>query len=361
MGFFAVAGLILFFLQSAIGAWFYFCFPKIGWKLPILLLPLCTGLFLNFALSYTRTHYGTWESILYFLAYTLAGLIFIFFFLVVSFAFLQGILALAHIPSRKFMIWLSMGMLVLTAALSVYGGLKNPQIKHLDIAIPQAPDMKIAVISDAHLGIGVSLRRFQKALDLIASQKPDAVLVLGDLFEYGPHREKYAQALARLQTKYGTFGVLGNHEYYTGLEKSLEFYRQANIYPLRNEIRMLPNGVQLIGVNDIATSRLLPQQLHMLLENTHPQRPRILLSHQPLYTDIAARHEIPLMISGHTHNGQIFPFQFFVKLKYPYVYGWYDLSAKSKIYVTSGMFYWGMPLRFFSSSEIPLIHLKAND
>ncbi|WP_458402537.1 metallophosphoesterase [Candidatus Avelusimicrobium sp.] len=361
MGFFAVAGLILFFMQSAIGAWFYFCFPKIGWKLPILLLPLCTGLFLNFALSYTRTHYGTWESILYFLAYTLAGLIFIFFFLVVSFAFLQGILALAHVPSRKFMVWLSMGVLVLTAALSVYGGLKNPKIKHLDIAIPQAPDMKIAVISDAHLGIGVSLRRFQKALDLIASQKPDAVLVLGDLFEYGPHREKYAQALARLQTKYGTFGVLGNHEYYTGLEKSLEFYRQANIYPLRNEIRMLPNGVQLIGVNDIATSRLLPQQLHMLLENTHPQRPRILLSHQPLYTDIAARHEIPLMLSGHTHKGQIFPFQFFVKLKYPYVYGWYDLSAKSKIYVTSGMFYWGMPLRFFSSSEIPLIHLKAND
>ncbi|MBR2504870.1 MAG: metallophosphoesterase, partial [Elusimicrobiaceae bacterium] len=76
---------------------------------------------------------------------------------------------------------------------------------------------------------------------------------------------------------------------------------------------------------------------------------------------VAAKYQVPLMLSGHTHNGQIFPFNFFVKLKYKYVYGWYDLAENSKLYVTSGMFYWGMPLRFLTSSEIPLLHIKSHD
>lgn len=361
MGFFAVAGTILFFMQMVIGLWVYFCFPSLGWKMPVLLLPVLFSLLIQVTLAYTRTHYGLWESVAYFWAYSWAGWVFMAFFIVLAFAVLQALCTCFHLPTRTFLTQASMIVLAIVIIGSLIGGIKQPKIKHLDISISRAPEMKIAVISDAHLGVGVSVKRFQKALKRIAQEKPDAVFVLGDLFEYGAHREQYAQALAGLQTKYGTFGVLGNHEYYVGLDKSVDFYQKARIHLLDNKTYILPNGVELIGINDVHTSRLQPEQLDALLQTTHPTHPRILLSHQPLLTEVAAQHQIPLMLSGHTHRGQIFPFNFFVKLRYKYVYGWYTIAKNSKIYVTSGMFYWGMPLRFLTSSEIPLLHIQDHD
>ncbi|MBR3603590.1 MAG: metallophosphoesterase [Elusimicrobiaceae bacterium] len=361
MGFFAVAGLILLIMQIVIGIWFYFSFPSLGWKIPSLLVPFSLTLLMLFTLSYTRSHYGFWEKIAYYLAYTWAGLVFIFFFIILAFILLQALCALFHWQSKTFITYSSMATLSVVMVLSMLGGIKPPVIKHVEISMPHAPQMKIAVLSDAHLGVGVSVDRFKKALNKISQENPDAVFVLGDLFEYGPHRQQYAQALADLKTKYGTFGVLGNHEYYVGLEKSLEFYKQANIHLLDNKIHLLPNGLEIIGVNDILTSRVQASQLENLLKNSHPDRARVLLSHQPLLTHVAAAYQIPLMLSGHTHNGQIFPFNFFVKLRYKYIYGRYNLSDKSQLYVTSGMFYWGMPLRFLTTAEIPLLHIKNHD
>ncbi len=361
MGFFAVAGLILLIMQMVIGWWFYFSFPAIGWKMPVLLLPVLLTFLMQVTLSYTRTHYGFWEGIAYYLAYTWAGLVFMFFFMILAFALLQALCALLHCPLRTIITHSSMAVLTAVTLFSLIGGSKTPQIKHLDMTVAHAPEMKIAVISDAHLGMGVSVKRFKKALQKIEQQNPDAIFVLGDLFEYGPNREQYAQALANLKTKYGTFGVLGNHEYYVGLDKSIDFYQKANIHLLDNKTHILPNGMELIGINDIVTSRIKAQDLNALLQKTSPARPRILLSHQPLLTDVTAQHQIPLMLSGHTHNGQLFPFNFFVKLRYKYVYGWYNIAENSKLYITSGMFYWGMPLRFLTSSEIPLLHIKGHD
>lgn len=361
MGFFAIAGLILWLMQVGIGGWFYFSFPALGWKMPVLFLPVLLTLLMQLTLAYTRTHYGFWESIAYYAAYTWAGLVFIFFFLILGFALVQALCMLFHWQVRPVITQGSMLVLLAVTLWAVIGGAKTPKIKHLNISLAHAPEMKIAVISDAHLGVGVSVKRFQKALQKIAQEKPDAVFVLGDLFEYGPDREQYAQALANLKTTYGTFGVLGNHEYYVGLNNSLDFYQKAGIYLLDNKTYLLPNAVELIGLKDVQTARVKEADLEALLQNTAPDRARILLSHQPLLTQVAAKHQIPLMLSGHTHNGQIFPFNFFVKLRYKYVYGWYDIAEKSKLYVTSGMFYWGMPLRFLTSSEIPLLHINNHD
>ncbi len=358
MSFFAFASLILLCMQATIGLWFYFLFPVIGWKTPAVLSPLVMTALMYLTIGYTRTHYGTIESLLYFLAYAYGGLVFIVFFIVAAFALLQGFCALLHLPTKSVLGPVSLGCIVLACILSLYGGRGQPHIKHIDIVIPGAPEMTAAIISDSHLGVGVSLARWQKALARLQEQNPDAVWVLGDVFEYGANRAAYAQALANVQTKYGTFGVLGNHEYYTGYENSLEFYRQAGITLLENEIHTLPNGLQLIGVKDIKTARVTATQLDQLLRQTDPAHARVLLSHQPSLTDTAAHHELPLMLSGHTHNGQIFPFNFFVRMVYPYVYGLYQMGPKSQIYVTSGMFYWGVPLRFLAPAEIPILHIK---
>lgn len=348
-------------MQAAIGLWFYFVFPALGWKVPAVILPVLLTALTRLAMVYTRTHYGTLETIAYYLAYAWAGLVFVTFFIVMAFAVAQGVCALLHVQARPFIAPLSLAVMGLVAVLSLYGGLSQPQIKHIDVTVPGAPDMTVAVISDSHLGEGVSLARFQKALARLKAEKPDAVFVLGDLFEYGMHRKKYAQALADFQTKYGAFGVLGNHEYYMGYDNSVDFYRRAGITLLQNQIHTLPNGLQLIGVNDIKTARVSAAYLDKLFSQSDTAKPRVLLSHQPLLTEVAAKHHIPLTLSGHTHNGQIFPFNFFVKLQYPYVYGLYETGPRSKIYVTSGMFYWGIPLRFLAPSEIPLLHIKGHD
>lgn len=359
MSFFVVATFILFVMQVVIGLWFYFAFPALGWKIPAVALPVLLTAFTRLAMVYTRTHYGTLESVAYYLAYAWAGLVFVAFFIVMAFALAQGVCLLLHVNARPIIAPLSMAALALAAVLSLYGGLSQPKIKHIDVVIPGAPEMTAAVISDSHLGEGVSLARFKKALARIEAEKPDALFILGDLFEYGMHRKKYAQALADVKTKYGAFGVLGNHEYYMGYDNSVDFYRRAGIELLQNQIRTLPNGLQVIGVNDIKTARVSPAHLDKLLAQSDPSKPRVLLSHQPLLTDMAAKHRVPLMLSGHTHNGQIFPFNYLVKLQYPYVYGMHETGPESKIYVTSGMFYWGVPLRFLAPAEIPLLHIKG--
>lgn len=358
MSFFLIASFILFIMQVMLGLWVYFVFPALGWKIPAVLLPVVLTAFVRWAMVYTRTHYGTLESLLYYAAYIWAGLVFIFFFIVLAFALLQAVCTLCHVHARPVLAPLSMAVLALAAAMALWGGFSEPKIKHLELVIPGAPEMTLAVISDSHLGEGVSLRRFQRALHRMQQEKPDLLLVLGDLFEYGMHRQQYAQALADFHTPLGSYGVLGNHEYYMGYDNSVDFYRRSGITLLQNQLAALPNGVQLIGVNDIQTARVSPGQLDRLLTQTDPHQTRLLLSHQPLLTDVAAAHGVPLMLSGHTHNGQIWPFQYFVKLKYPYLYGLHQTGPSSRIYVTSGMFYWGMPLRLMAPAEIPIIHIK---
>ncbi len=361
MSFFVVASIILFFMQVVIGLWFYFAFPALGWKIPAVAVPVLMTAFTRFAMAYTRTHYGTLESIAYFIAYIWAGLVFLAFCIVMIFAIAQLIASLFHRNARAILVPLSMICLAAVSLMAVYGGLTQPKIKHINITIPGAQDMTVAVISDAHLGEGVSLVKFQKALTRMKAEKPDIVFVLGDLFEYGMHKDKYAQALAEFQPPLGKFGVLGNHEYYMGYDNSVDFYKKSGITLLQNQVHTLSNGLQIIGLNDIKTARVTTETADKLFAQTDPQKPRILLSHQPSLTGTAATHEIPLMLSGHTHNGQIYPFNYLVKLQFDHVYGMYDLGPKSKIYVTSGMFYWGVPLRFLTQSEIPIIHIKGYD
>lgn len=356
--FFLVASLVLLFMQVIIGLWFYWIFPAIGWKFPVVIIPVLLTVFIRLTMAYTRTHYGTLESVAYYLAYIWAGLIFIFFSLAVIFALIQALCLLLHLPAQNVLKWTSVAVLIAVTVLSLWGGFATPALRHIYLQIPGAPSLTAAVISDTHLGQGVSLARWQKALQQINAQRPDIILVLGDVFEYGMNRRAYAEELAALKTPLGTYGVLGNHEYYMGYQNSVDFYKQAGIELLQNQTITLPNTLQLIGVKDIKTASVTAAQLDNLLAQTNPDSPRILLSHQPLLTDVAAKHNIPLMLSGHTHAGQIWPFNFLVKLFYAYVYGLHEIGPASKIYVTSGMFYWGIPLRLFAPAEIPFIHIN---
>ena len=358
--FFLVASLILLVMQVVIGLWFYWIFPSIGWRIPVLIGPVLLTAFVCFAMTYTRTYYGICATIAYYLAHIWAGLVFIFFSVILIFALIQILCLLFHISAQHTLKWVSVVVLTILTLLSLWGGFSSPSLRHIYVEIPGAPDFTAAIISDTHLGLGVSLSRWQKALQRIQTQKPDLLLILGDLFEYGKQPSDYAKALAQLKTPLGSYGVLGNHEYYVGYQNSLRFYEDAGINLLQNQITTLPNGLQIIGINDIRTASVTAKQLNELLNQTDPNKPRIVLSHQPLLTDVVSAHKIPLMLSGHTHAGQIWPFRHLVKLFYTYVYGLHQMGPASKIYVTSGMFYWEMPLRLFAPAEIAIIHVNQH-
>ena len=217
--------------------------------------------------------------------------------------------------------------------------------------------MKLALLADTHLGMGVSLSRFDKVMQQIEAEKPDGLLVLGDIFEYGPHREQYAARLKQVSTPLGSVGVLGNHEYYVGYQNSKQFYQDADVTLLENAVAVLPNGVQVAGLKDIRTAGVSARDVENLLSKLNPDKPIILLSHTPLYAEQAAAHGADLMLSGHTHNGQLWPFNYLVKLQFPRVYGMHDVNGMP-FYITSGVFYWGIPLRFGAPAEIVILEVN---
>lgn len=355
--FFIVASLILWGMQVTIGAWLHFAFPQIGWKIPIAAAPLILTFLMRFGMEYTRTHYGALESAVYYICYIWGGLVFLAFCIVAAFTVLQWILQLCHVNARAWTGPLSLIVMAAVFAMSLWGGFSSPRVKRVKVAVPGAPKMKIALISDSHLGLGVSLARFNKALQKIEAENPDALFLLGDVFEYGPNRKAYAERLAQVKTPLGAYGVFGNHEYYVGYEHSKKFFQDAGVTLLENQTAGLANGVQVAGIKDARTAHVTAQDVSRLLAQTDAQKPLIFLSHTPVYAEEAAANGADLMFSGHTHNGQIFPFKYLVLTQFPRVYGLYDVDGM-KFYITSGMFYWGIPLRFLAPAEIPMIEVN---
>ncbi|MCQ2410269.1 MAG: metallophosphoesterase [Elusimicrobiaceae bacterium] len=355
--FFIISAFVMWGLFATTGLWLGCCFPALSKGHLVGGVPVVCTAFVIVAITLTRTHYNAFASILYYASYILFGLAFIAFCVSASFSILFLILKLFHISARTYLGNISilvMGILFLCA---LGGGFSSPKIKHIALSSPNIPPLKIALISDSHVGTGVSYARWAQALTRLEKEKPDIVLVLGDLFEYGANADKYAERLAAFKTPLGTYGVLGNHEYYRRYANSLDFYQKAHIHLLQNEIVTLPNGIQLAGFKDIRAAHVTEEEAVRVLRQADKNKPLLLLSHTPMYAEQAAANGVNLMLSGHTHNGQIWPFNYLVKLQFPRVYGLFDVNDM-KFYITSGMFYWGIPLRLFSPAELPILEVN---
>ena len=137
----------------------------------------------------------------------------------------------------------------------------------------------------------------------------------------------------------------------------MELFRKADITPLQNKFKT-EGPINIIGINDILASGLEEEHFIKVLDNeVMVNKFNILLSHTPLYFELAVDNGVNLMLSGHTHNGQLWPFNYLVRLKFKYLHGLFKYKDGS-LYVSSGTFYWGPALRFRTSNEIALITLK---
>jgi hypothetical protein len=221
--------------------------------------------------------------------------------------------------------------------------------------------LKLVAISDLHLGTLKGERWLKKLLGRVNGLKPDMVVIVGDLVDGNVrHVETLLPALSQLRSPLGVWAVTGNHEYYAGLEPSVKLMETAGYHLLRDRWVEAAPGLIIAGVDDL-TAREQFGQSDDAIEKALTNRPpgvTILLSHSPLESKRASAAGVQLMLSGHTHGGQIWPFNFLVQLKYPLLAGRYEVDGMSLI-VGRGTGTWGPPMRLWRPSEILCLTLRT--
>ncbi len=262
--------------------------------------------------------------------------------------------------------------LVVAITASVYAVMESDQIRseHVVVTTSKLPvnvsKMRIVQISDVHIGLLLQERRKVKILKMIREADPDILVSTGDLIDGKLNRENevfadnpFAASLASLPAPSGKYAVIGNHEVYAGLPQSVAFTRAAGFTILRNQAVTLKNGIILSGVDDQAANPGAvadPGREKALLNTVSRDSFHILLKHRP---DILPESDgrFDLQLSGHVHGGQIFPFNFLTKLKYPIPCGTTTTKAGSLIHVSRGTGTWGPPMRLFAPPEITIIDI----
>ena len=227
--------------------------------------------------------------------------------------------------------------------------------------------LKIVQISDVHLGLIVGKHRLQRIVERIKAEKPDILVSTGDLVDGQMNNlSGLAEMIRKIPTKYGKYAVLGNHEFYAGLQEALKVTTDAGFRVLRGEGLNIPGVINIAGVDDPAGKRygLEPNVSEKVLLSKLPRKNfTLFLKHRP-WLSKAKGVLFDLQLSGHTHKGQIFPFSLIVKLFYPNLNGLVSLDNNSYLYVNRGTGTWGPPVRFLAPPEVTVIELvhesKAN-
>lgn len=306
------------------------------------LLPLLLACVLMFLLSITRVYQGFGAAFLHILAHNWLGFIFLWFCASVVYILLK----LCHINLPVYLPLIIAGVLTLLATWTAF---KTPLIKQVEITSPKIKQpLLLAQISDTHLGKNINPKRLEKALNEMNAHNPDIILFTGDIFEEQKNMQPYVDLIKNLKAPCGKYVISGNHEYYGGLAQNRQLFKQAGLIDLDNKTTETC-GLIINGVSDIPDRQFL--------NNLKPQEKfSILLQHQPNYFKELSP-KIDLMLSGHTHAGQIWPFNYLVALRYKYLSGLYKYG-ESNLYVNPGTFYWGPSMRLFTHNEITLIKLN---
>lgn len=292
--------------------------------------------------------------------------IFIFLYLFMFLLVLE-LVRLTHLLPDRYLYgsWPGFGVLIgVVTVIMVLGNLKYHHKARVELALSTGKEMaaakplKIVAISDMHLGYGIGKKEFSKWVTLINAEKPDVVLIAGDIIDnsvrplYEQHME---EVFAQIQSTYGVYACAGNHEYIADLSKSLDFLTHTNVHLLRDSVVLVDNHFYVIGRDD----RMNPhrQSMKELTEGLDRTKPVIVLDHQPYHLEEAEENQIDLQISGHTHRGQVWPITWVTDRIYEVSHG-YKKKGNSHIYVSSGIGLWGGKFRIGSQSEYVVIEFK---
>jgi hypothetical protein len=245
--------------------------------------------------------------------------------------------------------------------LSVYGFFeaRNIRVERLRIETSKLPEgverIRIAQISDVHLGLLVREGRLGKIVSKIRAEAPDLLVSTGDFVDgQMDGLNGVSPLLSDLSPPLGKYAVVGNHEVYAGLRQSLSFHRKCGFALLREEALTVGGVINIVGVDDEAAGSRSKEAA--LLASAGNGLFTLFLRHRPT---VHAENlgSFDLQLSGHTHAGQIYPFRHLVARVHPRVAGFYPLPGGSSLYTSRGTGTWGPPMRLFSPPEITIIDL----
>lgn len=234
----------------------------------------------------------------------------------------------------------------------------------IDRLTKRASGYRIVQISDVHVGPTIGRAFIEDVVARVNALRPDLVAITGDLVDGSVEQlAEHVAPLAKLSAKDGVFFVTGNHEYYSGADAWIAHLRALGVRVLRNEHVRIggDDGFDLAGIDDASAHGFgngHGADIEKALRGRDASRACVLLAHQPRGIDRADALGVDLQLSGHTHGGQIFPWNLLVRLQQPFVSGLHRL-ARAQIYVSRGTGYWGPPMRVGAPAEITEIELVA--
>ncbi len=306
----------------------------------------------------------------YFITSSFVGFTFMLF--VVTTVYDLTITISGHVPfdqsrRRTLKIIFDVTMLIAAAAYLLRGlsqGLRDPDLNTIRVKIKDFPFERFTImqLTDIHVGRTIKRDFIQRLVDRTNAVSPDMVVITGDLVDL-PIEKIKLDLLPLRELKAKTYFILGNHEYFHGAEAALAYIRELGIQPLLNESVVIEHEgrrFNLIGINDLIGTRMgiLPPDIDRAFSQVDEQHACIVLAHQPKTIRMVDTKRCDLMLSGHTHGGQIFPFGYLVMMDQPYLAGLFEHAPNRHIFVSRGTGYWGPPLRVLAPSEITQIVLS---
>ena len=305
---------------------------------------------------------GTFAETLEFLGMNWMAVLFLTFIplLTIDLTTLFGLLMPRLSPSLRG--WALLVGLVLSV-IAFIQGMRPPVVEKYEVSISGLPDAMdgtvLVALSDMHLGSQLGEKWLAARVAQVNAQRPDLVVLLGDIFEgHGPPEDQMIAAIKQLSAPMGIWAVPGNHEFHRGGDMSL--FEDLNFKLLRNSWTEVKPSLVLAGVDDFTARRRSGLSIDTIAQTLveSPAGAIILLSHTPWEADKAAKAGVDLMLSGHTHGGQIWPFDYLVRSRYPLLEGRYEIDDMT-IIVCRGTGTWGPRMRLWRPSEILHVTIRG--
>lgn len=266
------------------------------------------------------------------------------------------------------------GIIIIVIALLIVGiGHLNtwfPAIRELKLEVKKdggkLKQLHIVALSDIHLGTIIEKRHMSGIVEKVNNLNPDIILIPGDIIDEDITpviTSNVGEKLKLLKSKYGVYAVTGNHEYIGGVYKAKEYLKEHNVNLLNDTSVFIDNSFYIAGREDLTINRFIDKQrksLEEIVSDIDQLKPVILLDHQPFNLKQAEQNGIDLQLSGHTHHGQLWPFNYITKMVYELSWG-YLKKGDTHFYVSSGVGGWGPPIRTVNRPEIISIILKFNN
>lgn len=317
----------------------------------------------------TITHLLPDNPALYYLLSSAVGVTFILFFFALIYDLTHTAASrIPYSPERRRFIKIGFDLTMIVAAVSyVFGGLvsglRRPALvfQRISFGEENAAPFRIAQLSDVHVGLGIKREFVEDCVSRINAVSPDIVVITGDLVDRRiEHVRQDLEPLKSLKSRHGIFFVTGNHEYFHDAPSIVAYIENSlGITVLDNRNIRIADRYNLVGIHDLVSKRMgvLPYDVEKAFSGCDPDLKTIVLAHQPKSVEIMQHKAYELMLSGHTHGGQIFPFGLLVMIDQPYLAGHYRIDDRKQIYVSRGTGYWGPPLRVLAPSEISIIDI----